>query len=745
MKRSLIALLLLSTVAYGQQRSLPPQKTLTQGPPGSVTLTLAEFNRLVELAGRKPKPSEAAPVPFILAHAAFKLRIENESLVGSLDIDGDVLQKGPTKVPLTTGLTILEAQQAQKPLPLLQEGSTHSAIVSGPGPFAVSMNIASALTVDAGRASFMLPVPSAGSSLLSLDLPGNHANVRVEPGLITNRATANGHTLIEAALEPGKPARVWWTTREIAAPVAQREVRFLSDIKTLLSVGDSELRIAALCDITVIQGESSDFSVPLPPGFEVTEVTGSTLESSEAQGGVLTLKVREPARRTHQFLIAIERPNQDKKLDAPFLVFTGAQRETGELLVEGVGAMELKTTEGGGLKRIDVREAGPITRSLARFPIQGAFRYQRRQGDAPKLMLEWDQFADSSVLSAIAERATVTTLLNAEGKTLTEVTLRVRNHSQPFVRIQLPPGSNLLSAEVEGEKVKPVLGTDGSRVPLLRTGFRPSGPYTVSFVYLSSGAAFSKSGAYELSIPKMDVPVSLMTWEVSLPERLNVKQVTGNAMSAALFPAGSQDVLAAVDDSEQGDMNIWAPTIDIGRMEAGQIGGIVVDRQGAVVPGAVITVVNTETGATQSAKSDPDGRWLVSDVRPGPVRVSVASPGFRGFQQELAFDSSRPARLGITIDGGAVSESVEVTTSRVDIAGSRIIDSRRIQDLQSNAQTGINAQIAVNSQNVSNLQRKVAGILPVKIEVPRAGMSYRFVRPLVLEEETRITFQYKSR
>jgi hypothetical protein len=49
------------------------------------------------------------------------------------------------------------------------------------------------------------------------------------------------------------------------------------------------------------------------------------------------------------------------------------------------------------------------------------------------------------------------------------------------------------------------------------------------------------------------------------------------------------------------------------------------------------------------------------------------------------------------------------------------------------------------SANVSNLQRKVAGILPVQIEVPRAGRSYRFVRPLVLEEETKISFQYKSR
>ena len=49
------------------------------------------------------------------------------------------------------------------------------------------------------------------------------------------------------------------------------------------------------------------------------------------------------------------------------------------------------------------------------------------------------------------------------------------------------------------------------------------------------------------------------------------------------------------------------------------------------------------------------------------------------------------------------------------------------------------------SQNVFNLQRRVAGILPVRIEVPRSGRSYRFVRPLVLDEETRITFQYKSK
>src|SRR6185503_19941958 len=99
-----------------------------------------------------------------------------------------------------------------------------------------------------------------------------------------SRTTVNGSTLIEAALEPGKPARIWWTTREIATPVAQRDVRFLSDIKSVVSVGDSQLRVTALCDVTVIQGEAAEFKLPLPAGFELTTASGNTLESHEVVG-----------------------------------------------------------------------------------------------------------------------------------------------------------------------------------------------------------------------------------------------------------------------------------------------------------------------------------------------------------------------------------------------------------------------------------------------------------------------------
>jgi len=733
--KALILILLVTIVAAGQQRNTTTYTPLpAPGAAGTVTLSLSEYNRLVELASRKDKTPDGAPLPFVLSHAVFKLRVEKQTLVGTVDIDGALLAAGPVKTPLTTGLTVLEAKQANLALPLLQEGSSHAAILIGPGPFAVALGVAAPLTIEAGRASFVLPVPLASSATLSLELPGSHANVRIEPGLVTSRTTVNDSTVIEAALEPGKPARLWWTTREIAAPVAQRDVRFLSDIKTVVSVGDSQLRLTALCDLTVIQGEAAEFKLPLPAGYELTTASGNTLESHEVSGDTLTLRVHDPARRNHQFLIAMERANRETKADAPLLAFTGAQRETGEVLIEGAGAMELIATEAGGLRRMDVREASAITRSLSHFPLQAAFRYNRRAADAPKLQLEWRQFLDADVLSAVAERATVTTLANVEGRTLTEISLRVRNHAKPYLKIELPAGAQLVTAEIEGQRVKPV---EGGRVPLLRAGLDSSRAYTVSFVYLSNGARFAKNGSYDMGLPKLDIPVNLLTWEVSLPDRLEVKQFGGNALAAELFPAALANNFG-VDGVENNnfDANFWNSN-DLSTLEPGQIGGIVVDPTGAVVPGAQVTVSNTQTGASLTTTSNGDGNWVISGMQPGPMKVVISTPGFKNMQYDLELQASKPARMGTTLEVGGVAATVEITRE-----GAISTDTRRIEEFARKKQT---ENLYSVSQNAVNLQRRVAGILPVPVEVPRSGKSYRFVRPLVMEEETRITFQYRSR
>jgi len=709
---------------------------------GNVTLPLDEYNRLVELASKPPKKPDMPPVPYTMKRADLKFRVANESVQGVVQLQGEILHKGATKIPLTTGMAILDARQEGKGLPLELENGTHTAVLSGPADFAVTLDAGLPLSIEAGRASFNLPVPSAGSVRLALAVPGDHTNVRISPGIITSRSSENGQTAIEATLVPGQPANIWWTTRETVAPVAPKEARFLSDVKTLISVSEADIRIAVLADITVVQGEPTQFQIEVPAGFEITGATGASVESSEFESGVLTLKVIGPAQRSHRFLISMEKSITATKADAPLLSFKGAQRETGEVLVEGAGTIELTAAEAGGLKRMDFKEMNPYLRSLARFPMQAAFRFHKQPNEKPVLALEWTRFPDSSVLAAVAERAVVTTLVTTEGRSLTEIKLTIKNQAQPFLKIALPAGASILSAEVAGEKVKPVEGPDGNRVPLLRAGFRPVDSYNVSFVFMHSGASFAKKGGSDLSLPKMDVPINLLQWEVFLPEQYKVKDFGGDAIAANLLPPASTDVSGA---EEFGQLSIYArvsaPTnYEIASLLPGQLGGIIVDPTGAVVPNAQITVTHVDTGAVRNAVTDSSGRWIVSNLSSGRVKISATAPGFNQLVRDLNYDGSRPVPFNFPLSVGTVSETAIVTSE-----SGRNFTTLDLERLQRDARKNAEKQQMAASSNVMNLQQRISGVLPARVDVPRAGNSYNFVRPLVLDEETKVTFTYKSK
>jgi hypothetical protein len=706
---------------------------------GNVTLPLDEYNRLLELASKPVRKLDSPPVPYTMKRADLKFTVANESVQGTVHFEGEILHKGATKIPLTTGMAILDARQEGKGLPLELENGTHTAVLTGPADFAVTVDAGLPLSIEAGRASFNLPVPSAGTVRLALVVPGDHTNVRIKPGLITSRSSENGQTAIEATLVPGQPASIWWTTRETVAPVAPKEVRFLSDVKTLASVSEADIRIAALADITVVQGEPSQFQIEVPAGFEITGATGASVESSEFESGVLTLKVTGPAQRSHQFLISMERSISATKADVPFLTFKDAQRETGEVLVEGAGTIELTATEAGGLKRMDFKEMNPYLRSLAHFPLQAAFRFHKQPNEKPALALEWTRFPDSSVLAAVAERAVVTTLVTTEGRSLTEIKLTIKNQAQPFLKVALPADASILSAEVAGEKVKPVEGPDGNRVPLLRAGFRPVDSYTVSFVFMHSGAPFAKKGGSDLSLPKMDVPINLLQWEVFLPEQYKVKEFGGDAISTNLLPPS----IANVADRESSyDLNEFAMNGPVGQFEPvsllpGQAGGVLVDQSGAMVANAQVTVTQPGTGAVRNVVTDSSGRWVVSNLTSGPVEFTASAPGFKRLVYKFDYDASRPVPLGSTLQLAAATEIVTVNSSVADVR-----DYQRIgRDAKKNAEK----QQTAASSNVVSLQQRISGVLPVRVDVPRAGNSYNFVRPLVLDEETKVTFTYKSK
>src|SRR5260370_12647567 len=69
------------------------------------------------------------------------------------------------------------------------------------------------------------------------------------------------------------------------------------------------------------------------------------------------------------------------------------------------------------------------------------------------------------------------------------------------------------------------------------------------------------------------------------------------------------------------------------QLGTGAINGTVKDPRGDVVPGAAITVANTETGLTRDAVSGSAGQFRVLVVPPGDYTVRVENAGCAKHEQ----------------------------------------------------------------------------------------------------------------
>ncbi len=687
----------------------------------SVTMSLAEYNRLLDLAARAPVPPAAAPLAAVVSSAEMRVTVDRDTARGVFGLAGQVLQSGVSRVALLTGATVIDANAGGRPVPLVVEGQVLHALIAGPGPFAIALDWGAPLIYRPGRASFTLPVPHAGAARATIDLPGEQADVRLSAGLITRRSFANGRTLIEATLDPGSVTEVWWSMRDTSQVAAAKDVRALADILTLFTLDDSDVRMTALIDVTVTQGELRTMTVNLPQGYELQSVTGNTLEDSAQRVGEIVLTVGDPSSRSHQFLVNLERPHAGGTftLESGLVSLKDVQRERGEIAVEGVGTLDLSAAERAGVHRIDVRELNGSLHQLARLPILSAFRYQRPAGSAPPQMtFTVKRFADAGVLAAVADTATVTTLITSEGRALTEVQLEMRNRSQPFLKVDLPPGATIVSVDLAGQTAKPATGADGTRIPLMRAGLSTLRSYTVSFVYVHAGAPFRKKGELDMALPRMDVPIGMVRWELFVPEQYQARAIGGNMIDIRRFPtwSPSSGYIPAAYHREQVVPARLVPPIGVA---PGQIRGRVVDSSGSVSPGTTVRLaVGAFAAATVSAEN---GEFVFAGVPHGQVELTSELPGFATQRTTFAFDG-RPRRIEIQLSVAALTDTVTVTGE------APVIDMNRP---------------AAPSQNVVNLQARAAGVLPIRVDVPRAGISHEFVKPLVVGESAMVRLRYK--
>lgn len=100
------------------------------------------------------------------------------------------------------------------------------------------------------------------------------------------------------------------------------------------------------------------------------------------------------------------------------------------------------------------------------------------------------------------------------------------------------------------------------------------------------------------------------------------------------------------------------------QLSTGNISGAVTDQTGAVIPGATVTVTDTQTGTSRVLKSNRTGQYAAPNLLPGVYAVSAVAAGFQTVERTgVNLEVGQSIRINLTLKPGVQVQKVTVTAA----------------------------------------------------------------------------------
>ena len=132
------------------------------------------------------------------------------------------------------------------------------------------------------------------------------------------------------------------------------------------------------------------------------------------------------------------------------------------------------------------------------------------------------------------------------------------------------------------------------------------------------------------------------------------------------------------------------PALTFGQVSTATVLGTVTDPAGAVVPGAVIVLVNLQTGVEIRSLTNDTGNYRIQNIQVGTYSLAVSADGFSTKRVDrLTLTVNQTSTLDFTLAVGAVAETVNVEAAGVEVQSStaelgQVVEEKQVVDLPLN-------------------------------------------------------------
>lgn len=482
---------------------------------GWVVLPVDEYRALRRAAFPLAAEPALPPVEATLSRIDYDLKVDGDLASGEARLTVDVIKQGWVCLLLPEGLMVREASLDGRPVTLV----THTAekgpggselLLSKTGRSVLTLKIVAPVTTVAGTDILQLPVANSAVSHATVELSRQGVDVHITGGLLLEHSeTASGSRWV-ANGRGAEPLTFAWR-RRVDESRATQPLRMRGAVTELVGLGEDATQVNAEIQIQVLQGLAPEVRLQLPDQFTVNQVSGAMVADWDTSAHELTVTFIEPVQTTARFTLTGElRLPRAGKLDVPLLRIPAAERETGGIAVEVLGAGEIKERQANGMEEAEAAELGQLI-SSRQSPSLIAFRLQPAEGKSQRsLSVDIARYTPAAVLTANIEEADYNALITTDGKMLVQSRFAVRNNQRNFLKLNLPSTAVLWSASVAGRPIRPGRAPDGSLLlPLEKT---KSGDDAAAFIvevsYLDHTPAWNDKGRFRLSLVAVDLPIS---------------------------------------------------------------------------------------------------------------------------------------------------------------------------------------------------------------------------------------------
>jgi len=512
--------------------------SLAQTPDGWVVLPVSEYTALKHAAApAEPEPVQP-PVEATLSRIDYELKVDGDLATGEARLTVDVIKNGWVRIAMPDGLIVRDAKLDGRPVNLVMNTTDKGPgradlLLSKTGRSVLTMNIVAPVTTVAGTDILHLPVSNSAVSHAVVELTRQGVDVRITGGLLLEHTeTASGSRWV-ANGRGGEPLTFGWR-RKIDDERSKQPLRFRGSVTQLVGLGEDATQVNAEVQVEVVQGLANEVRVQLPEQLTVNQVSGAMVADWDVANHELKVLFIEPVQKTARFTLNGElRLARAGKLDIPLIRLPNAERETGGVGVEVLGAGEIKERRPSGMEDAEAGELGQLIANR-QSPSLIAFRLEPGDGKSPRtLSVDVERYTPQAVLTANIEEAEYNTLISADGKLLVQSRFAVRNNQRNFLKLTLPSTAVLWSASVAGRPIRPGRDTDGSLLlPLEKTRSGEEAPaFVVEVSYLDRAASWTDKGHARVSLVAVDLPISKSHLLLHHPPLFRVTPVPGLSSS----------------------------------------------------------------------------------------------------------------------------------------------------------------------------------------------------------------------